>query len=69
MVLELEGHVPLAIDTCIEVEAELRQLGLCVAEACKGIRHVTEIEPSEVTCFMKNSFAFGGINASLVCRV
>ena len=41
----------------------------CVAEECKGIRHVTEIEPSNVTCFMKNSFAFGGINASLVCRV
>ncbi|MEI6645588.1 MAG: beta-ketoacyl-[acyl-carrier-protein] synthase family protein [bacterium] len=41
----------------------------CVAEECKGIRHVTEIESSNVTCFMKNSFAFGGINASLVCRV
>lgn len=41
----------------------------CVADECKGLRHVTGIEPSEVTCFMKNSFAFGGINASLVCRV
>jgi len=41
----------------------------CVAEECKGIRHVTKIESSNVTCFIKNSFAFGGINASLVCRV
>jgi 3-oxoacyl-[acyl-carrier-protein] synthase II len=39
-----------------------------VAETCSGIRHVTALEPSSARCFMKNSFAFGGINASLVCR-
>ena len=40
-----------------------------VAEECKGIRQVTAIEPTEARCFVKNSFAFGGINASLVCRI
>ena len=40
-----------------------------VAEECKGVRHVTAIEPTGARCFMKNSFAFGGINASLVCRI
>ena len=40
-----------------------------VAEECKGVRHVTAIEPTEAQCFIKNSFAFGGINASLVCRI
>ena len=39
-----------------------------VAEECKGIRHVTAREPTEARIFLKNSFAFGGIHASLVCR-
>ena len=41
----------------------------CVAEECRGIRHVTALEPTSARCLMKNSFAFGGINASLVCRL
>ncbi len=40
-----------------------------VAPECQGIRHVAEIETTQATCFMKNSFAFGGINASLVCKI
>lgn len=40
-----------------------------VAEECRGIRHVTSAEPTTARCFMKNSFAFGGINASLICRI
>ncbi len=40
-----------------------------VADECRGIRHVTAPEPTAAQCFIKNSFAFGGINASLVCRV
>lgn len=39
-----------------------------VAEECKGIRHVTAREPTAARIFLKNSFAFGGIHASLVCR-
>ena len=40
-----------------------------VAEDCKGVRHVTMMEMTKARCFLKNSFAFGGINASLVCTV
>ncbi len=40
-----------------------------VAEECSGLRHVTALEPTAARCLMKNSFAFGGINASLVCRL
>ena len=40
-----------------------------VADACRGIRHVTAAEPTTAQCLLKNSFAFGGINASLVCRI
>ena len=39
-----------------------------VAAECAGIRHVTAPEPTAVRTFLKNSFAFGGIHASLVCR-
>lgn len=39
-----------------------------VAEECKGIRHVTAREATEARIFLKNSFAFGGIYASLACR-
>ena len=40
-----------------------------VAEECKGVRHVVAREPTAARTFVKNSFAFGGVNASLVCRV
>ena len=39
-----------------------------VAAECAGIRHVTAREPTAARTFLKNSFAFGGIHASLVCR-
>ena len=39
-----------------------------VAAECAGIRHVTAPEPTAARTFLKNSFAFGGIHASLVCR-
>ena len=40
-----------------------------VAEACRDLRHVTALETTAARCFLKNSFAFGGISASLVCRL
>ncbi len=40
-----------------------------VADECQGVRHITTQETTAARCFIKNSFAFGGINASLVCRV
>jgi 3-oxoacyl-[acyl-carrier-protein] synthase II len=39
-----------------------------VDEGCKGIRHVMRPLRSEIGVLMKNCFAFGGINAALVCR-
>jgi 3-oxoacyl-[acyl-carrier-protein] synthase II len=39
-----------------------------VAESCEGIYHVTEPLAKEIQIFVKNCFAFGGINATLVCR-
>ena len=38
------------------------------ASDCGGIRHVTSTISQPVGTFIKNSFAFGGINAALVCR-
>ena len=39
-----------------------------VAEDCSGVRHVTAPLEGPVHTVVKNCFAFGGINASLVCR-
>jgi len=39
-----------------------------VDEACRGIQHVREPLRRDVKTVMKNCFAFGGINAALVCR-
>jgi 3-oxoacyl-[acyl-carrier-protein] synthase II len=39
-----------------------------VDEDCKGIQHVVENTAKQVDVIMKNCFAFGGINASIVCR-
>lgn len=37
------------------------------AEECSGMDLVREIRPHEFDFFLKNSFAFGGINATLLC--
>jgi len=39
-----------------------------VADDCSGIRHVMVPLQGKVDVVIKNCFAFGGINASLVCR-
>lgn len=36
--------------------------------ACAGIQHVQSLLQKPIKTLVKNSFAFGGINASLVCR-
>ncbi|MCU0858428.1 MAG: beta-ketoacyl-[acyl-carrier-protein] synthase family protein [Pontiellaceae bacterium] len=36
--------------------------------ACAGIRHLQEITRKPIRTLIKNSFAFGGINAALACR-
>ena len=40
-----------------------------VDPACAGIDHVTSPREKTIRTFFKNSFAFGGINASLICRI
>ena len=37
--------------------------------ACAGILHVREKTPKQFTHFLKNSFAFGGINSAIACTV
>ncbi len=39
-----------------------------VAEDCRGIRHLQQAEQTQINTILKNGFAFGGINAALVCR-
>jgi 3-oxoacyl-[acyl-carrier-protein] synthase II len=39
-----------------------------VAEDCRGIRHVMKPLSRDIKVMIKNCFAFGGINAALVCR-
>ncbi len=36
--------------------------------ACAGVDHLLEARETPINAFLKNSFAFGGINAALVCR-
>jgi 3-oxoacyl-[acyl-carrier-protein] synthase II len=38
------------------------------AEDCSGLNHIRQQTLAEINCFIKNCFAFGGINAVLVCR-
>jgi 3-oxoacyl-[acyl-carrier-protein] synthase II len=38
-----------------------------IAPDCAGINHVTERSAMRIDRFLKNSFAFGGVNAALVC--
>jgi 3-oxoacyl-[acyl-carrier-protein] synthase II len=40
-----------------------------VDPACSGIGHVREKTSHRFTAFLKNSFAFGGINSAIACRV
>jgi 3-oxoacyl-[acyl-carrier-protein] synthase II len=38
------------------------------AEDCGGIHHLAAPLAGPIPAFLKNSFAFGGVNASLVCQ-
>ncbi|MBI5056070.1 MAG: beta-ketoacyl-[acyl-carrier-protein] synthase family protein [Nitrospirae bacterium] len=39
-----------------------------VSPDCEGLNHITKPVNKEINTILKNCFAFGGINASLVCR-
>ena len=38
------------------------------ANDCIGVNHVMESKKSEISYMIKNGFAFGGVNASLICK-
>ena len=38
------------------------------SEDCSSIYHPRGVEKKDLKCFMKNGFAFGGVNASLICE-
>lgn len=40
-----------------------------VDPACAGINHVREKKAARFDAFLKNSFAFGGINAAIACTM
>jgi 3-oxoacyl-[acyl-carrier-protein] synthase II len=39
-----------------------------VGEDCRGIRHVIKPLSGDINVIIKNCFAFGGINAALICK-
>ena len=39
-----------------------------VADDCAGLDHVRSVREQKISIFVKNCFAFGGINATLICR-
>lgn len=79
-VSSLKGNVghTLGASGCLELIASLNMMAegvvyptLNLAEVdpdCAGIDHVKETREQTVRTILKNSFAFGGINAALVCR-
>lgn len=79
-VSSLKGYIghTLGASGAIELAASLRMMekGVlyptlnleAVAPDCAGINHVTKPVKKEVATLLKNSFAFGGINAALICR-
>lgn len=35
---------------------------------CQGINHVMRLQEKKINILLKNCFAFGGINAALICK-
>lgn len=79
-VSSLKGHMghTMAASGSIELIAslEMMRMGLLVPTlnleeidpACGGIRHVLAIEEHRLESFVKNNFALGGVNSSIVVR-
>jgi 3-oxoacyl-[acyl-carrier-protein] synthase II len=76
----LKGHVghTLGASGAIELIASLMMMERSVvyptrnldniSPDCEGINHVTQKTGKKIKTILKNGFAFGGINAALVCR-
>ena len=79
-VSSLKGYIghTLGASGAIELIASLQMMkeGIVIpggnleepAADCSGINLPVEVEEREISCLIKNGFAFGGVNASLVCR-
>jgi 3-oxoacyl-[acyl-carrier-protein] synthase II len=79
-VSSLKGHIghTLGASGAIELIASLLMMEKGIiyptlnldepAPDCEGIHHVMEPVKKEINTVLKNCFAFGGINAALVCR-
>ena len=62
--LEIVAVIELMNRGCIPPTLNLEN----VAPDCAGIRHVTAVEFEETSCVLKNNFAFGGVNSSIILR-
>jgi 3-oxoacyl-[acyl-carrier-protein] synthase II len=62
--LELLATLELMRKGCLVPTLNLENVDL----ACGGIRHLTAIEKAPVAIFVKNNFALGGVNSSIVVR-
>ena len=39
-----------------------------ISEDCKGVNHIRKPEERDIQYIIKNGFAFGGVNASIICK-
>jgi 3-oxoacyl-[acyl-carrier-protein] synthase II len=62
--LELIASLVMMQNSCIYPTLNLET----VAKDCDGIWHVMEPLKRKIDIVLKNAFAFGGINASLICK-
>ncbi len=62
--IELAACLMMMRDSVIYPTRNLKQ----PAEDCSGLNHIRQQTSAAINCFIKNCFAFGGINAVLVCR-
>lgn len=79
-VSSLKGHMghTLGASGALELAASIRMMedGILIptlnltnpGEGCEGINHVNGIQRYQINAFVKNSFAFGGINSVLILR-
>jgi 3-oxoacyl-[acyl-carrier-protein] synthase II len=62
--LDLIASIEMARERCLVPTRNLGQID----PKCQGIHHLREKKKIEVSTFMSNNFAFGGMSASLIAR-